>query len=100
MTYRNRKLLDKAHIAPCMFKIFGVCMDGVYPSVPCHSNHQKHGRGYAHKSADVYAPAGCPPCHAWYDTGKADREEKAHAFDVALDRWFLWLFESEQVRVA
>ena len=100
MTYRNRKLLDVAHTAPCMFQIHGVCESGLNPSVPCHSNMQRHGRGFSHKSADAYAPAGCTACHAWYDTGKASREEKEHAFILALERWWLWLLENERVRVA
>lgn len=100
MTYRNRPLLDVAHDAPCMFQIEGVCQSGVHPSVPCHSNEQRHGRGFAHKSADAYAPAGCIACHAWYDTGPAPREEKQSAFRWALERWWLWLLQNERLVVA
>lgn len=98
--YRNRKLLDVAHDAPCMFRIPGVCRDQVDPSIPCHSNEQRHGRGKDNKSHDVYAPAGCGPCHYWYDFGKdASREEKQNAFQFALERWWLWLFRNDKVRV-
>lgn len=101
MTYRNRRLLDVAHDAPCMFSIDDVCRSGVNPSVPCHSNQQRHGRGLNHKSADAYAPAGCPECHYWYDYGKsATREEKEWAFLLALERWWLWLLENERLVVA
>ena len=100
MTYRNRKLLDVAHEAPCMFQIDKVCQDGLYPCVPCHSNFQRHGRGFAHKAADVFAPSGCVACHAWFDTGMAARSEKEDAFRTAQDRWILWLFENEKVKVA
>lgn len=100
MTYRCRKLLDIAHEAPCMFKVPGICQDGLYPCVPCHSNMQRHGRGFSHKSHDAYAPAGCPACHAWYDTGKAPREEQEWTFMTALERWWLWLLENERLVVA
>lgn len=97
MTYRNRKLLDVAHSAPCMFRVPGICESGKYPSVPCHSNQQRHGRGHGHKSADVFAPAGCQPCHLWYDVRGAPREEQENTFQTALERWLLWLFENEKV---
>lgn len=98
--YRNRKLLDVAHDAPCMLQVEGVCRSGVYPSVPCHSNMLRHGRGFSSKSHDAYAVAGCPPCHAWLDTGKASREEKETAFMAGLERYLLWLFRNEKVKVA
>lgn len=97
--YRSRKLLDVAHDAPCMFRVPGVCQSGVNPSVPCHSNLQRHGRGLAHKTHDCYAPAGCVACHFWLDAGKAPREEKEATFMAALERWILWLFQNEKVRV-
>lgn len=100
MTYRNRKLLDVAHDAPCMFQVEDICQSGVHPSVPCHSNKQRHGRGFAHKSADAYAPAGCIACHRWYDEGPEGRETKDNAFQLALERWWLWLLENEKLRVA
>lgn len=98
--HRNRKLLDLAHDAPCMFQVPGVCADGVNPCVPCHSNHQRHGRGFSFKSHDCYAPAGCVKCHAWYDTGPAPRERKDEVFRAALDRWVLWLWINRKVKVA
>ncbi len=100
MTYRNRKLLDVAHEAPCMFQVENVCQSEVHASVPCHSNFQRHGRGFAHKSADCFAPAGCVACHSWFDTGPSPRTEKDEAFAKAQDRWILWLFENEKVKVA
>ena len=98
--YRNRKLLDVAHDAPCMFLIPKVCRSMVNPSVPAHSNEQRHGRGKDNKSHDVFAPAGCNECHHWYDFGMAPREEKQDAFRWALERWWLWLFRNEKVKVA
>jgi hypothetical protein len=96
--FRDRKLLDLAHYAPCMFRIPGVCRSGVNPSVPCHSNLQRHGRGKDNKSHDCYAPAGCPECHYWLDFGKASREEKELAFLAAFERWILFIFRHGWVK--
>ena len=98
MTYRNRKLLDVAHEAPhCFLGIKGICVSSEDGYSPCHSNLQRHGRGFAHKSADVYAVPGCHACHRWLDYGKTAREEKEAAFMSAWERYILWLFETGKV---
>lgn len=93
MTIRNRPYLDMLRGQPCQIRVPGVCVGGESPdapSVPCHSNLQRHGRGFAHKSHDVYSVPGCPPCHRWLDEGRAAREEKEEAFMSALERWWLY----------
>lgn len=97
--YRNRGLLNVAHVAPCMLRIDKVCRSGVFPSVPCHSNFQRHGRGKNLKSHDCFVVAGCPPCHHWLDEGPALREEKDAAFMMALERYVLWLFQNNKIEV-
>jgi hypothetical protein len=99
MTYRNRSLLDLAHEAPCMLQIEGVCVNGRFPSVPAHSNRQRHGRGVGHKSADCFAVAACWACHGWLDTGSAPRSDKQEAFDAGLERYWLWLWENDKIGV-
>ena len=98
-TYRNRRLLDIAHEAPCFLQIEGVCQSGLYPSVPAHSNMLRHGRGVGHKSSDAFCVASCPACHSWLDTGGATRSDKQERFMAGLERYWLYLWESGKVKV-
>lgn len=100
MTFRSRKLLDLAHEAPCMLQIEGVCQDGLYPSVPAHSNMQRHGRGVGHKSNDCFVVAACPACHSWLDTGGATRADKQQRFLDGLERYWLWMWQNNKIKVA
>ena len=104
MNYRNRKLLDIAHEAPCLLEIRNVCDAGFSlggrASNPCHSNLQRHGRGFAYKSHDCFVVPGCNPCHQWLDSGKATREEKDEAFMKALERYWLWLWTEGKIKCA
>ncbi len=98
--YRNRRLLDLCHFAPCFLKIDGICTSGRHPSVPAHSNWQRHGRGAYNKSHDVYSVPACIDCHHWLDEGtKADREAQDDAFMSAWERWILHLFRHEFIEV-
>lgn len=97
--YRNRALLDLAHTAPCMLKVEGVCNPSM-PSVPAHSNLQRHGRGVAYKSHDCFVVAACPGCHEWLDTGRASRMDKDVALIKALDAYVLWLWRENKIKVA
>lgn len=98
MTYRNRKLLDLAHEAPCLAQ-FPHIHNG--PSVPCHSNQQRHGRGFSHKSDDCFFAACCPEAHDYIDGRKGfwTAEEKAAEWDRAHIATLRWLFENEKVKV-
>lgn len=100
MNYRNRKLLDVAHEAPCFLKIKGVCESGAFPSVPAHSNRLRHGRGTGYKAHDIWHVAACNKCHYWLDYGKSPREEKDQAFDRALESYWLWLWQENKVSVS
>jgi hypothetical protein len=99
MTYRNRKLLDVAHQAPCMLRL-GVPGCGTNPSVPCHSDALRHGRGAGHKSSDALAVAGCPACHAAFTRANLGRDGYEWAWMQAMERYTEWLWQSGKVRVA
>ena len=99
MTYRNRKLLDIAHEAPCFLRLPG-CQSGVNPSVPAHSNLLRHGRGIAHRSHDVFAVPSCGPCHYQFDYGHTlSRAEREQIWQRAFEDYQLWLWETGKVRV-
>ncbi len=98
MTYRNRKLLDVAHEAPCMLRL-GVHGCGEYPSVPCHSDLLRHGRRVGHKSHDCLAVPGCPACHGAFTRANLGREGYETAWLIALERYLVWAWENAKVKV-
>ena len=73
---------------------------GVHPSVPCHSDMLRHGRGVGHKSEDVFAVAGCPACHAQFRREVLGREGYEDAWLAAFERYQVWLWTVGKVRVA
>ena len=97
MTYRNRKLLDLAHEAPCFVNIAKPC--GNDPSVPAHSDMLKHGRGVGHKSGDQFAVSCCPNCHAKFTREFLGRDQYAEIWLQAHERFLTWMFENEKVKV-
>lgn len=99
MTHRNRALLDCAHEAPCTL-LLNVKGCGAHPSVPCHSDMQRHGRGEGHKSHDCLAVAGCPACHAVFDRAHLGRAGYEEAWAAAMARYLTWLWENGRLRVA
>lgn len=99
MTHRDRKLLDLAHDAPCMLRL-GAPGCGTNPSVPCHSDMQRHGRGVGHKSHDVFAIAACPACHAIFTRANLGRDGYEAAWLVGLERYLVWLWSEGKVKVA
>ena len=98
MTYRNRRLLDLAHEAPCMLMIAdrGCSRD---PSVPCHSDSLEDGRGVGHKSHDCLAVPGCPDCHGLFTRARLGREEYERVHARALKRYIVWLWENNKVKL-
>ncbi len=96
MTHRNRKLLDKAHEAPCMLELGEPC--GIHPSVPCHSDMLKHGRGGGHKSHDCLAVAGCPDCHAKFTREHLGRDGYEEIWAAAFAKYTVWLHENGKVK--
>lgn len=99
MTFRSRKLLDCAHDAPCMLQL-GEPGCGNYPSVPCHSDMLRHGRGVGHKSHDCLAVPGCPACHAAFTRKYLGFAGYEAVWLAAFERYIVWLFENERLRVA
>lgn len=69
-------------------------------SVPCHSDMLRHGRGENHKSHDCLAVPGCPECHAKFTRQNLGREGYEEAWEMALERYIVWLWQNEKVRVA
>lgn len=94
MTYRNRALLNLAWEAPCMLQL-GVPGCGNHPSVPCHSDALRHGRGVGHKSHSIFAVAGCPACHAAFTRAKLGRGGYEEAWLRALERYLVYLWDNE-----
>lgn len=98
MTFRNRKLLDLAHEAPCMLRLAKPC--GTDKSVPCHSDNLKHGRGVGHKSHDCFAVPGCPNCHSRFTREYLGRGGYDDIWAQANADYQLWLWQNEKVKVA
>lgn len=97
-THRDRKLLDISHEAPCFLHLSETC--GRYPSVPCHSDSLKHGRGVGHKSHDCFAVPGCPDCHALFTRKHLGREGYEVKWREAAEAYWVWLWTNRKVRVA
>ncbi len=97
MTHRNRQLLDCAHDAPCFLNLCRPC--GQDPSVPCHSDLLKHGRGVGHKSPDWAAVPGCPACHRLFTRGNLGRERYEAVWLEAFERYQTWLWTEGKICV-
>ena len=99
MTFRSRKLLDLAHEAPC-FLLIDIVNCGQHPSVPCHSDQLRHGRGAGRKSHDAYAVPGCPACHALFARKNLGRDGYDEVWARAFEAYQLWLWENNRIKVA
>jgi hypothetical protein len=75
MNYRSEALRRSAEGQPCVR--CGV-EDGT--TVLAHSNESNHGKGMSIKAHDLLSLFLCSSCHAWFDQGKASREEKRQMF--------------------
>ena len=98
MTYRSRKLLDICHEAPCFLQIAVPC--GNFASVPVHSDMLRHGRGVGHKSHDCLAVPGCPDCHAVFTREYLGKGGYEAIWVTAMERYLVWLWESERIKIA
>ena len=96
--YRNRKLLDAIHEAPC-FASFPHSCGG--QTVPCHSNQQIFGRGVAYKSPDWAVAGCCREAHDFLDgrRGGWDKETKHAEWLRAFVKTQNWLWEMGRVNV-
>lgn len=95
VAYRNRKLLDCAHIMhDCTIQIPGVCRGySVEGLEPAHGPKSWLNGGGAHKSDDVFAAA-CHECHVELDQGRhTTREEKDWYWGRGAARTWSWLMQ-------
>lgn len=102
MTYRNRKLLDLAHDAPCFVDEPHKCND-FDGCVPMHADSSIFGRGGWHKSHDFAFASGCPNAHALITAKVGDDMERERKFYIWLRahvRTWEWLWENGKVRLA
>ena len=91
MTYRSRKLLNKAYEYPCMLNLPGC--EGT-TGEPAHSNQHIHGKGGAMKAADCFHVPACRTCHRELDQGRTmDRETKFAEWNRAYGLYLPRLFE-------
>lgn len=97
-THRDRKLLDISHEAPCFLRLSPYC--GRYPSVPCHSDDLRHGRGVGHKSHDCLAVPGCPDCHELFNRKNLGREGYFDKWQKANEEYQVWIWKNRKVKVA
>jgi len=97
MTFRSRRLLDKAYQYPCLLRL-PCCEGGV--GEPAHSNLAIHGKGGAMKAHDCFHVPACRACHREFDQGKTmTKDEKAALFHRAFGEYLPMLFESDDVGV-
>lgn len=92
MTYDNRKLLDSAHIMPCMTQFPHKC-GGWEGCDPAHSDSSIFGRGHGHKSDDCFFAAMCHHSHMLLDTRAFDRELKFYEWLRAYAETQRYLYE-------
>jgi hypothetical protein len=91
VTYRNRSLLDLAHLSPCHASFPHDCSE--YQGVePAHSDQQIWGRGHGHKSHDFAHAAMCHVAHMMLDT--FDREQKQAEWLRAHIKTMAWYWEN------
>lgn len=97
MTYRNRKLLDLAHTAPC-FADFPHQCGGWQGCDPAHSDSSIFGRGHGHKSDDCFFASLCNSAHRMLDL--MPREEKLFTWLRAYSKTQTYLWENKLIQVA
>lgn len=86
MADRNPHLLTMARGRLCTLVVPAVCNYDPNTTVAAHSNQQRHGKGMGIKASDAYVVYACAACHSWLDQGRAPKDEKNAAFDLALFR--------------
>ena len=96
--WRSPKLLIAVRDLDCMFDFPHQCNG---PSVACHSNQLRDGKGKSIKAHDFRIAAGCPAAHYEIDQGKAfSREERIEQWEAAHRKTLEALFLRGIVRVA
>ena len=97
MSYRNRKLLDLAHDAPCFADFEHKC-EGWQGCDPAHSDSQMFGRGNGHKSHDWAYAAMCNTAHKMLDY--LEREDKFYTWLRAYIKTQTYLWENGKIKVS
>ena len=97
MSYRNRKLLNLAHDAPCFAGFEHKC-EGWQGCDPAHSDSSIFGRGHTHKSHDFAFAAMCHTAHMMLDT--FDRDLKFMEWLRAYVKTQLYLWENGKIKVS
>lgn len=75
---RSKRLMEMYRTIPCQ-----IC--GADDGTVCgaHSNQSKHGKGRGIKASDIYCASLCHKCHHSLDFGRASREYKERAWEMA-----------------
>lgn len=93
----ERKLLDMARTAPCMLELGLPC--GTNPSVSCHSDMLRHGRGVGHKSNAIFAVPGCPDCHARFTRANLGRDGYEAIWLAAHEKYMVYLWDNGLLKI-
>lgn len=102
VTYRNRRLLDLAHEAPCFVDWPHACT-GFNGCEPMHSDNSIFGRGMSHKSHDFAIASGCRNGHAALTAhvgADIEREAKFMCWLRAHAKFMAWCWENGKLKVA
>ena len=91
MSDQNIALLELCRLSPCQLQLGEPC--GTYPSVPCHSDMLRHGRGVGHKSWSWVCVPGCPDCHAKFTRANLGREGYEQAWIAGHERFMQWAWD-------
>ena len=95
MNYRNKKILELAHDAPCQW-----CGSNDSTIVAAHSNQQRDGKGMSIKANDYRIAYLCFKCHVYIDSDpKATREEKRDVWEEAHRNTIGWLFDNGHIKI-
>lgn len=80
-----------------MLRLVSGC--GRHPTIACHSDMLRHGRGAGHKSHDCHAVPGCPDCHAVFNRATLGRDGYEEKWQAASDEYRVWMWTNGKVRV-
>ena len=102
MSYRNRRLLDLAHEAPCFAQFEHDC-SSYLGCEPAHADSQLFGRGHGHKAHDFAYASLCHNAHLKLSAqvgGGMDRDTKFHEWLRAYVATQEWLWTNGKLKVA
>ena len=91
------KLTATAEGQECTMRVPGICNGRTDTTVWAHSNLERHGKGKALKSHDIFGCWACFSCHTWLDGTRDPRREEY--FEKARDRTLYILFRGGKLKV-